>query len=148
MTAQLIWIADASGDNKLEFTGLSAGQPGYPKPKFARQGSSATMIPGLSENNTPIPGRTIHQDFGRHVSSGKIEITIPYANESLYATLDGINATIAPVRIGLNGGTEVWLCAWDEGVSFDPEPIGGSPDTALGPAWKITLKFKILSRVV
>lgn len=103
-----------------------------------RRGSSHPMIPGFDDNGV-IPGRTAHQDFGVHASSGKLEVYVPYATNVL-ADLREKWRRVPPEPVLVSpDGVTVYLCAWDEGRSFEPEPKKYYPGE-----FGLKMRFKVI----
>lgn len=122
-----VYIANEDGSDPVYLELVHAPWPEVPKRNYPRQGSNDTMIPGWDGTNK-IPGRTIHQDYGVHESSGKIDIEVDYIDETKLAELNEKYALVTSLEYSPNDGWDTWIVKWRPDVeAFDPQPMPGFP---------------------
>lgn len=134
------YLADEDGSNKVYLeTDLGQSWPETPRPTMERRGSSHEMVPGFDGSNV-LPGHTVHQDFGVHVSSGKLELFVPYATDVL-EDLETKYLASAPVLYSPDDGDNEWLLKWAPGDSFVIIPLEGYPNQ-----FSLRMKFRVVSK--
>jgi hypothetical protein len=135
-------LYDNDGSNPVYLRNLAQPWPDI-SPVYQRIGSSHQMICGWdSSANKVIPGEVVHFDMGYAVSSGVIEVHVPYVDATLKAQLEAKFNLMTPIRLTPDGGSTLWQVVWADGESLVFEPFEG-----FHADWKATLRFKIVKRL-
>lgn len=132
-------LADNDGTNVIFFTGdLGQPWPELPDIQYDRAVTAHRMIPGWS-GGVATPGRRVVVDAGFSDSMGDVEINLPYIDEDTHYAISLKYATLDKVLWSIDNGETIYRVCWQQGKSYEPEPIAGFPGIRKGK-----LKFHVL----